>query len=74
MVLGVAYAVYDRYKQYRRLQHIPGPRTTGVSWWWHSLAILSGDSHRWYGDATDKYGEYVTANSRGMLKPSDQVR
>lgn len=54
---AIAYAVLGRLRQFWRLRHFKGPRTTGVSWWWHSRAVLSGEAQRWYGDVTEKYGE-----------------
>jgi hypothetical protein len=51
-----AYLLTARLRQYYRLSHFKGPATTGISWWWHSKAVLSGQSHRYYGDATEKYG------------------
>lgn len=51
-----AYLLTARLRQYYRLSHFKGPATTGISWWWHSKAVLSGQSQRYYGDATEKYG------------------
>jgi hypothetical protein len=45
-----------RLEEYWRLRHFKGPATTGVSWWWHSKAVISGRSHEYYGDVTEKYG------------------
>ncbi len=52
-----AYLVTARLQQYYRLSHFKGPATTGISWWWHSKAVLSGQAQRYYGDTTEKYGE-----------------
>ena len=51
-----AYLVTARLRQYYRLSHFKGPPTSGISWWWHSRAVLSGQSQRYYGEATEKYG------------------
>lgn len=51
-----AYLLTARLRQYYRLSHFKGPATTGISWWWHSKAVLSGQSQRYYGDVTEKYG------------------
>lgn len=53
----VAYLVIARLRQYYRLRQFKGPATAGVSWWWHSKAVLSGQAQRYYGDVTEKYGE-----------------
>ncbi|KAF1351624.1 pisatin demethylase [Lizonia empirigonia] len=51
-----AYLVIARLLQYRRLSQFNGPSTAGISWWWHSKAVLSGQAQRYYGDVTEKYG------------------
>ncbi|KAJ4412359.1 hypothetical protein N0V91_000831 [Didymella pomorum] len=53
-----AYLLTARLRQYYRLSHFKGPATTGISWWWHSKAVLSGQSQRYYGDATEKYARF----------------
>lgn len=58
----VAYLVTARLRQYYRLSHFKGPTTTGISWWWHSKAVLSGHSERYYGDVTEKHGEFDRAS------------
>lgn len=55
-VLAV-YLAIARLWQYYRLRQFKGPPTTGISWWWHSKAVLSGQSQRFYGDVTEKYGK-----------------
>lgn len=50
------WAVAARLSQFWRLRKFRGPFGTGVSWLWHSRAVLSGNAHRWYGDVTEKYG------------------
>ncbi|KAH8732261.1 cytochrome P450 monooxygenase-like protein [Phaeosphaeriaceae sp. PMI808] len=48
--------VIGRVREYWRLRHFSGPTTTGISWWWHSKAVISGKAYEYYGDATEKYG------------------
>lgn len=50
------WAVAVRLSQFWRLRKFRGPFGTGVSWLWHSCAVLSGNAHQWYGDVTEKYG------------------
>lgn len=54
VLLGVA--VLGRLREYFRLRHFKGPATSGISWWWHSKAVISGRAHEYYGDVTEKYG------------------
>ena len=61
-----AYLVTARLWQYYRLSHFKGPATTGISWWWHSKAVLSGQAQRYYGDVTEKYG--TSNNFRTKVK------
>jgi hypothetical protein len=56
VLLFSAYFVLDRIRDYHRLRHFKGPATTGISWWWHSKAVISGRAHEYYGDVTEKYG------------------
>jgi hypothetical protein len=56
VLLWTVYLVLDRVREYHRLRHFPGPATSGISWWWHSKAVISGRSHEYYGDVTEKYG------------------
>lgn len=60
-----AYLVTARLRQYYRLGHFKGPATTGISWWWHSKAVLSGQAQRYYGDVTEKYG--ISNNLRAKM-------
>jgi hypothetical protein len=55
-LLILAYHVLGRLEEYWRLRHFKGPATTGISWWWHSKAVISGKSHEYYGNVTEKYG------------------
>lgn len=56
LLFAAAYILIGRIRDYRRLRHFRGPATTGISWWWHSKAVLSGRAHEHYGDVTEKYG------------------
>jgi hypothetical protein len=73
-----AYLVVARFRQYSRLSHFKGPTTTGISWWWHSKAVLSGHAERYYGDVTEKYGEHIFPAKRERLltakDPSQECR
>lgn len=51
-----AYLAIGRLRQYWRLRHFAGPATTGLSWLWHSRAVIGGESPRYYGDVCEKYG------------------
>jgi hypothetical protein len=55
-LLFIAYLVLDRLREYHRLRHFKGPATTGISWWWHSKAVIGGRANEYYGDVTEKYG------------------
>jgi hypothetical protein len=55
-LLFSAYLLFGRLQEYWRLRHFKGPATSGISWWWHSRAVLSGKAQEYYGDVTDKYG------------------
>lgn len=57
LLIIAAYLVITRLRQYYRLSHFKGPATTGISWCWHSKAVLSGQAQRYYGDVTEKYGK-----------------
>lgn len=63
LFVTAAYLVAVRLWEYNRLSHIKGPPTTGISWWWHSKAVLSGQAQRYYGDVTEKYGTTESLNS-----------
>ena len=56
LLVITVYLATARLRQFYRLSHFKGPATTGISWWWHSKAVLSGQAHRFYGDVTEKYG------------------
>lgn len=77
LVIAV-YLVATRVQQYWRLRLFKGPSTTGISWWWHSKAVLSGQAHRHYGDVTEKYGMSCNETSPQwqllILVPQDQLR
>lgn len=63
LIVAVAYFVIHRILQYRRLQHFSGPFSTGLSWWWHSRAVISGQAHRYYGEVTEKHGASMLATT-----------
>lgn len=52
----VTYFAIGRWREYRRLSHFKGPPTTGISWWWHSRAVIGGQAHKYYGDVCERYG------------------
>jgi len=56
LLILATYLAIVRLRQYYRLSDFKGPATTGISWWWHSKAVLSGQAQRFYGDVTEKYG------------------
>ncbi|KAF2644597.1 pisatin demethylase [Massarina eburnea CBS 473.64] len=68
--LGIAYYVLGVVRQYFRLRQFKGPPTSGWSWWWHSRAVLSGASHRWYSEATESYGP-IARVAPNLLVTSD---
>jgi hypothetical protein len=55
-LLFTAYLVLGRLREYHRLRHFRGPATTGISWWWHSKAVIGGRANEYYGDVTNTYG------------------
>lgn len=57
VVFLVGYLVLGRLREYQRLRHFKGPATTGISWLWHSNAVIGGNSHQYYGDVTEKFGK-----------------
>jgi hypothetical protein len=56
VLLLFAYLVLGRLREYWRLRFFKGPTTTGISWWWHSRAVIGGKAYEYYGDVTEKYG------------------
>jgi hypothetical protein len=59
-VLGLFFAI-GRIRQYLRLRHFAGPRTTGFSWLWHSRAVIGGESPKYYGRVCEEYGMHHTS-------------
>lgn len=57
----IAVSIFKAITRYTKLRHFPGPRWTAISDWPHSLAMLSGDCHKWYADVSEKYGNYPSA-------------
>jgi hypothetical protein len=81
-LLFSAYLLFGRLQEYWRLRHFKGPATTGISWWWHSRAVLSGKAQEYYGEVNDKYGmikQYVrltrlhTDQRKVLLRESRQI-
>ncbi|KAF1933067.1 pisatin demethylase [Didymella exigua CBS 183.55] len=68
-----AYVVIARLRQYYRLSHFKGPATTGISWWWHSKAVLSGQSQRYYGDVTEKYGPIARVAPEHLITSDPEI-
>lgn len=70
LLILTAYLVIARVRQYCRLSHFKGPATSGISWWWHSKAVLSGQAQRYYGDVTEKYGRsgHLVANAAILIE------
>ncbi|KAF2115707.1 pisatin demethylase [Lophiotrema nucula] len=69
----VTYLVGGRIYEYRRLRAFPGPFGSGISWLWHSRAVISGDSHIYYGDATEKYGPIARVAPNHLLTSSPEL-
>lgn len=76
LLVVVVYFVVARLRQYYRLRQFKGPTTTGISWWWHSKAVLSGQAQRYYGDVTEKYGkrERLLKKREEVLTSKDQLQ
>ncbi|KAG5930430.1 hypothetical protein E4U42_001353 [Claviceps africana] len=55
------------YRQYKRLSHIPGPRSAGFSKWWFIRATLSGRTHLDLYEVCEKYGQIA------RISPNDIV-
>jgi hypothetical protein len=69
----LVYFTTCRLNEYNRLRHIPGPPSTGISWLWHSRAVLSGDSHIYYGDTTEKYGPIARIGPNHLITSSAEL-
>ncbi|CAE7215810.1 Pisatin demethylase [Pyrenophora teres f. teres] len=54
--VAVAVVAIGRIRLCLRLRHFRGPATSGFSWLWHSKAVISGQSPRYYGQVCEKYG------------------
>ncbi|KAI4944515.1 hypothetical protein J4E86_009574 [Alternaria arbusti] len=61
--VAVAFFAIGRIRQYLRLRHFAGPRTTGLSWLWHSRAVIGGQSPRYYGEVCEKYEYWARINA-----------
>ncbi|KAF2268106.1 pisatin demethylase [Lojkania enalia] len=75
MIVSAAliYLLAVRFYQYWRLRHFKGPTSTGISWLWHSRAVISGDSHRYYGEATEKYGPIARVAPNHLITSSPEL-
>ncbi|KAH6616773.1 pisatin demethylase [Boeremia exigua] len=73
LLLIAAYLVIARLRQYYRLSHFKGPATTGISWWWHSKAVLSGQAQRYYGDVTEKYGPIARVSPEHLITSDPEL-
>lgn len=56
---AVAWLSVSLYRQYKRLSHIPGPRSAGFSKWWFVKATLSGRTHLDLYQVCEKYGTFA---------------
>jgi hypothetical protein len=56
ITLIIIIPLLQRLHQYQRLQRFKGPFSSGISWLWHSRAVISGEAHVYYGYVTEKYG------------------
>ncbi|KAF2473107.1 pisatin demethylase [Lindgomyces ingoldianus] len=68
-----SYLVANRLRQYWRLRQFKGPFSTGVSWVWHSRAVISGSAHKWYGDVTEKYGSIARVAPNHLITSSPEL-
>ncbi|KAG6096819.1 hypothetical protein E4U30_001212 [Claviceps sp. LM220 group G6] len=64
---AVAWLSVSLYRQYKRLSHIPGPRSAGFSKWWFVKATLSGRTHLDLYQVCEKYGQIA------RISPNDVV-
>ncbi|KAF2205986.1 pisatin demethylase [Delitschia confertaspora ATCC 74209] len=68
-----AYFVINRIRQYWRLRQFKGPFSTGISWIWHSKAVLSRNAHIYYGDVNEKYGTIARIGPNHLLTSSPEL-
>lgn len=59
--------------RYTKLRHFPGPQWTAISDWPHSLAMLSGNCHKWYGDVSEKYGTSSRPKNSNVAKTAGPI-
>ncbi|KAG6018692.1 hypothetical protein E4U40_007931, partial [Claviceps sp. LM458 group G5] len=64
---AVAWLSVYLYRQYKRLSHIPGPRSAAFSKWWFVKATLSGRTHLDLYQVCEKYGQIA------RISPNDVV-
>jgi hypothetical protein len=69
----LAYFTTCRLNEYNRLRQFPGPPTTGISWLWHSRAVISGKAHIYYGNATEKYGPIARVAPNHLITGSAEL-
>ncbi|KAH9871815.1 hypothetical protein J1614_006072 [Plenodomus biglobosus] len=74
-ILGflAVYLASGRAREYWRLRRFKGPRTTGISWIWHSKAVASGKSHEYYGDVCEKYGPIARIAPNHLVTSDPEV-
>ncbi|KAH7139390.1 cytochrome P450 monooxygenase-like protein [Dendryphion nanum] len=73
LTLLLSYFVAGRLYEYWRLRHFKGPFGTGISWLWHSRAVISGDSHIFYGYVTEKYGPIARVAPNHLITSSTEL-
>lgn len=57
------------YTTWRRLRHIPGPRSAGFSKWWMLRNTLGGSMHLALKAACDTYGKEAPSQNPGSRFP-----
>ncbi|KAL4995725.1 cytochrome P450 [Aspergillus recurvatus] len=58
---------------YAKLARFRGPSWTGISNWPHSIAMLRGNCHEWYAQATEKHGSIARVAPRVLITSSPEV-
>ncbi|OCL03164.1 pisatin demethylase [Glonium stellatum] len=67
------YFTADRCRQYWRLRRFKGPFSTGISWIWHSRAVVSGNAHKYYGDVNEKCGTIARIAPNHLITSSPEL-
>ncbi|OCK73104.1 pisatin demethylase [Lepidopterella palustris CBS 459.81] len=70
---AVFFFAVGRFRQYWRLRQFRGPFGTGLSWLWHSRAVISGNAHRYYGEVTEKYGTIARVAPNHLVTSSPEL-